>query len=89
MDRVIEFALHTRGQMDERGATEDEVRQVLLHGEQAEARAPRLGRRMVFTDGYVWKEQLYPHKLVRVIYAEEPDKLAIVTVYVYYGRWEV
>ena len=75
--------------MDERGATEHEVTQVLLHREEAEARAPRLGKRMVFTDGYVWKERFYPHNLVRVIYADEREEIAIVTVYVYYGRWEM
>ena len=75
--------------MDERGATEDEVRQVMLHGTEAEARLPRRGRRMLFTDGYVWKGRTYPHKLVRVIYADEPEQFTIVTVYVYYGRWEM
>jgi len=72
-----------------RPASEDEVRQVLLHGEEAEARVPRLGCKRVFTEGYHWKGHFYPHKLVSVIYADEPDKIALVTVYVYYGRWEV
>ena len=89
MGEMIEFGSHVREQMEERGASEDEVRQTLLHGEEAEARAPRLGRRMVFTEGYAWKGRHYPHKLVRVIYADEAEKFAIVTVYVYYGTWEV
>lgn len=89
MDSIIVLPPHAREQIDERGTTEDEVRQVLLSGEEAEARVPRLGKRMVFTEGYDWKGRFYPHKLVRVIYAEEPEKIEIVTVYVYYGRWEV
>ena len=50
---------------------------------------PHLGKRMVFAEGYDWKGRFYPHKLVRVIYVEEPEKIEIVTVYVYYGTWEV
>ena len=33
--------------------------------------------------------QFYPHKLVRIIYLVQPEKISMVTVYVYYGKWEV
>ena len=89
MDLIVAFPFHAREQMHERGATEDEVRQVLHYGEMAEAKAPRLGRRMVFTEGYTWRGQFYPHKLVRIIYLVQPEKISMVTVYVYYGKWEV
>lgn len=78
--------------MNERGATEDEVRRVLEQGRKSDARPPRLAREMVFTEGYERRGRFYPHKLVKVIYAWERrngDAIVVVTVLVFYGRWRV
>ena len=74
--------------MEERGVTEEEVRQTVLRGEPAEAREPRHGRQVIFTEGYSWLGRYYPHKMVRVIFIEERGRFIVVTAYAYYGRWE-
>ena len=75
--------------MVERGVTVAEVQLVIEQGRASDARPPRLGREMVFTEGYDWKGRHYPHKLVRVIFAEDDDEVVVVTVYSYFGIWEV
>ena len=85
---MIDFPLHAREQMEERSVTQSEVRQVIERGRATDARAPRLTREMVFTEGYRWKERSYPHKSVKVIYASDRNVIVVVTVYVLYGRWE-
>ena len=86
---MIEFKQHVLEQMEERSVAKEEVLRVIEHGEPSDAREPRYGRAMVFTEGYHWKGRYYPHKRVRVILAREPGKVVVVTVYSYYGRWEV
>ena len=57
-------------------------------------KGPRPGRHVwaggwSLTEGYTWRGQFHPHKLVRIIYLVQPEKISMVTVYVYYGKWEV
>lgn len=85
---AVRFSPHALESMRERGVTQEEVETTLLEGEIAEARAPRQARARVFTQGYVWEHRRYPHKRVRVIYAEVREDTVVVTVYGYYGRWE-
>lgn len=75
--------------MRERGVTEQEVKEVIRRGRPSDARVPRLRLEMVFTAGYDWKGRPYPHKLVKAIFVRRGDEVVIVTVYSYYGRWEV
>jgi hypothetical protein len=89
MNKPVTIIPHAWEQIEERGTTELEVLETLENGKSAEARLPRLGKSLVFTDGYIWKGRTYPHKLVRIIYEDRPHEIAIITVYVYYGRWEV
>ena len=53
----------------------------MRYGQPSDAKTPRLGREMVFAEGYNWKGNRYPHKLVRAIYIEEGNDIVIVTVY--------
>ena len=75
--------------MRERGASDEEVREAILHGRTWEVRAPRFGREMLFTSGYSWEGHRYEHKLVRVVCAHDRERVVVVTVLVLYGRWEV
>ena len=86
---MIEFPDHTREQMRDRGVSEEEVEEVLARGRPSEVREPRLGLEMVFTEGYPWMGLYYPHKRVKVVFVREKDKVVIVTVYTFCGRWEV
>ncbi len=74
--------------MEERGATEIEVRQTLIAGRTAHARYGRQAREMVFSQGYHWIGRDYPQKMVRVIFVPENVGSVVVTVYTYYGIWE-
>lgn len=74
--------------MQDRGAAEDEVRLTLRQGREVSARYPRLAREAVFRDGYNWRGKFYSHKLVRVIYVYEEERIVVVTVYAFYGLWE-
>ena len=86
---MIEISDHALDSMQERGAVEEEVKLVLEQGQEASARHPRLAREAVFRDGYNWRGRFYPHKLIRVIYAYDGENIVVVTVYVFYGVWEI
>ncbi len=88
---MFKFERHALDNISVRGATEEEVLHTLENGRVSDARPPRLAKEMVFTEGYDWKGRFYPHKSVRVIYVwdSDEDAFVIVTVYVFYGRWEV
>ena len=90
MDDVLEISPHAFDSMDERDATEYEVRFGMMHGREASARPPRLAREAAFRSGYYWRGKHYPHKLVRPIYAYEADrqKCTVVTVLTFCGVWE-
>ena len=85
---MIEFSDHAIDNMRARGATEDEVRWLIENGRESDAMPPRLAREATFTEGFDWKERFYPHKLVKVIYVFDGDRIVIITVFAFYGRWE-
>ena len=74
--------------MVERGVSDEEIEQVVANGSLSEARAPRSGRELVFSEGYTRSGRHYPRKRVKVIYLREGDDVVVVTVLSYYGRWE-
>lgn len=80
---------HARQKMEARGVSDEEVEQVVESGQLSEAREPRVGKDMVFTRGYIWKSRHYAHKRVRAIFVYDGEDIVIVTIYSYYGRWEV
>ena len=49
----------------------------------------RVSSYKVFIYNDVRNGKHYPHKKVEVIYIEENDRVYTVTVYVYYGKWEI
>ena len=79
---------HARERMHERGATEDEVTAALSQGKPVEAPLGRKIKEMVFPFDAQWQGNSYEQKKVRVIYLEENDNLAMITVYAYFGKWE-
>lgn len=81
---VIEHALE---RMVERGATYEEVRQVINVGQAAKAKIGRKVKEMVFTYNNIWLGKEYAQKKVRVVFVEESDRIVVVTVYVFYGTW--
>jgi hypothetical protein len=43
----------------------------------------------VFDFAQNWKGRFYLQKRVRVIYATKEEAIVVVTVFVYYGKWEL
>ncbi|MCC6299236.1 MAG: DUF4258 domain-containing protein [Anaerolineales bacterium] len=84
----IKIEPHTLKRADERGASRDEVEDVLLNGFDISARGNRKGRAKVYEFKSDRLGKYYPQKRVEVIYTEEQDSLITVTVYVFYGEWK-
>ncbi|MBE0415039.1 MAG: DUF4258 domain-containing protein [Dehalococcoidia bacterium] len=79
---------HARERIQERGATEEEVRETLSKGKELKAAGKRTVKEMVFPFNARWQGRFYPRKKLRVIYAEQGDDLVVITVYTYFGKWE-
>jgi hypothetical protein len=79
---------HARLRMAERGASEDDVRHAIETGRAEPQRAGRWAKEAVFPYNADWQGRRYEQKKVRAVYVEEGARVVVVTVYVYYGRWE-
>jgi len=84
IEKPIEFSRHALDNMHDRGASTEEVEQAIMSGERAPAKKGRLSFRKNFSYTGTWKGKQYQIKQVMPIVAEEPDKLVVVTVYVYF-----
>ena len=74
--------------MRRRGVTEDEVLQVLTTGTLGHMREGRQIKVSVFTAGYRWRGNAYPHKEVQVVHLIDQGEIIVVTVISRYGHWE-
>lgn len=83
-EKPIEFSRHALDNMIDRGASAEEVEFAIKTGEYSPAKKGRLSFRKNFSYNAVWKGKHYRVKQVMPIVAEEPDRLVVVTVYVYF-----
>ena len=83
--KIIE---HARERMYERGATEKEIKKVLRSGKSAKAKADRKAKEALFPFNNYWQGKFYEQKKIKTVYVEEKNNLVVITVYVYYGKWE-
>ena len=83
----IKFTEHAVERAKQRGASIDEVEEVILRGRSVEAKKGRKAKEMVFDYGKEWLGRDYPQKKIQVIYIEEGDWIIIITVKVFYGHW--
>ena len=82
--KPIRFSRHARENMTFRGALESEVVEAIRESQWQPAERGRRECRREFTFDRVWNGRAYPRKQVRPVFAEEPDAIVVVTVYVYY-----
>lgn len=75
---------HAKHQLRFRGATEQEVVEVIRTETWQSAELGRLECRKDFTFNSEWNRKRYATKQVRPIFVEESDEIVVVTVYVYY-----
>jgi hypothetical protein len=84
----IQIDMHTLQRADERGASEDEIKDVIATGFPIPAKRDRKGQAKVYEFGRERNGKYYEQKRVEVFYVIEDDDIITVTVYVFYGKWE-
>ena len=82
--KEIRLSGHARQQLVSRGATEQEVVDSIRTVAWQPAVRDRLECRKNFPFNAQWNGVHYASKQVRPIFADEPDEIVVVTVYVYY-----
>ncbi len=79
---------HTLKRAMERGASEDEIKDVLLTGFDIPVKKHRRGKTKVYNYNQKRLNRFYEQKKIEVIYTIKGDTIVTITVYVYYGRWK-
>lgn len=86
MTKLIRFSQHAYHRMRLRGATETEVSKAIQSGAWQPAQRGKFQVRKTFAFGQPSpvSQQIYAFKTVHVIFADEPDRIVVITVLVYY-----
>ncbi|MEW6481502.1 MAG: DUF4258 domain-containing protein [bacterium] len=82
--KPIKFSQHSLDNMVDRGATREEVELAIMNGESFPAKKGRIAFRKNFSYNDMWKGRFYNVKQVMPIVVEEPNRLMVVTVYVFF-----
>lgn len=82
--KPILLSPHARLQLPYRGTTEEEVIETIRTSPWKPAELGRQECKRDFPFGKVWNGKPYRTKQVRPIFAEEKERIVVVTVYVYY-----
>lgn len=85
----IQIDPHTLERAEERGTNEEEIKDVILTGFSVPAKYGRIRKAKVYEFKQNRHNKYYEQKRVEVFYLIEGDKIITVTVYVFYGKWEV
>ncbi len=85
----IQIDLHTLERAVERGTNESEIKDVIQTGLTISAKHGRIGKAKVYDFKQNRHNKYYEQKKVEVYYLIEGYKVITVTVYVFYGKWEV
>lgn len=83
-DKPIVLSSHTAEQAQRRGTREAEIIETMRTAPWQPAELGRMECAKNFPFDGVWNGRPYAMKRVRPIFAEEPGRLVVVTVYVYY-----
>lgn len=84
----IQIDPHTLERAEERGTSEEEIKDVINTGASIPARYGRMGKVKTYNFKQKRHGQYYEQKRVEVFYTIERDVIVTVTVYVFYGKWE-
>ncbi|PJC74134.1 MAG: hypothetical protein CO012_07100 [Syntrophobacterales bacterium CG_4_8_14_3_um_filter_49_14] len=85
----IQIDHHTLEKAEERGTNGVEIEEVIHTGFSIPAKYGRIGKAKVYDFKQNRHNKYYEQKRVEVFYLIEGDKIITVTVYVFYGKWEV
>ena len=83
----IQIDPHTLERAAQRGASKEEIIDVLISGVSLLAKQGRLAKAKVYEYKQTRLENYYEQKRIEVFYVEEYGKIITVTVYVFYGKW--
>ena len=84
----IQIDPHTLERAEERGTSEQEIRDVINRGISMPAKYGRMGKSKTYEFNQLRHGRYYDQKKMEVFYAVEGDVIVTVTVYVFYGKWE-
>ncbi len=82
----IQIVNHAFLRAEERGATEEEIREVLQTGISIKAKNNRIGKEKVFQFEQVLNKRYYEQKKITVIYTTEDSIFIVITIPVKYGH---
>ena len=85
----IQMEPHTLEKALERGANEEEIIETLTTGRPIVAKSGRFGKVKAFQFNDVWKGKHYDQKEITVYYLVEEESIITITVYVYYGKFDI
>jgi hypothetical protein len=85
----VQIDPHTLERAVERGTNVDEIMEVIIYGTPIPAKYGRLGKTKIYDFKQTRLGKYYEHKRVEVFFVHEGDAIVTVTVYVYYGTWEM
>jgi hypothetical protein len=85
----IQIDPHTLERAEQRGASEEEIYDVVRNGSIVPAKYGRMAKAKVYPYNQRRNGKQYEHKRIEVIYTSESDMAVVtITVYVFYGKWE-
>ena len=84
----IQIDPHTLERAGERGANEEEIKDVIQTGFSIPAKYGKLGKAKVYEFKKNRLDRYFEQKRVEVFYTIEGDITVTITVYVFYGKWE-
>jgi hypothetical protein len=84
----IQIDSHTLERAKERGANEEEIKDVINTGFSIPAKYGRKGKAKIYDFKSKRHNKYYDQKRVEVCYIVEGESIITVTVYVFYGKWE-
>ena len=85
----IQIDPHTLERAEERGTNEDEIKDVINTGFPIPAKYGRTGKAKIYEFKQNRLNKYYEEKRVEVFHTIERNKIITITVYVFYGKWEV
>jgi hypothetical protein len=85
----IQIEPHTLERAIERGTNEKEIKEVIEMGFVIPAKHGRIGKAKIYEFNIERHGKYYEQKRVEVFYVIEENLIITVTVYVFYGKWEI
>lgn len=85
----IQIDPHTLERAEERGTNADEIVDIVISGTPVPGKYGRLGKTKTFDFKQNRHGRYYEHKKVEVFFVVQGDVIVTVTVYVFYGKWEL